>query len=296
MTGCRVEPLDAPLTVRIDRAPLTRSPGALRAMDEAWRGLVASNPRYFDGPILSYESRDGAAARARLESFRAHACRDALPPDERPRYFGITGVLCAASPDAPTDGQPRYMLARRGEGVHNYPGMWEFGPCGGIDPPATGDHLTPDDLAAELRREAHEELGLDLGGAPMTHLALVHDTPQVGSTDLMVLVRLPRIPPAAGASNWEVAGVRWRTLDELAAWADERPGEIIPTTRAMIAWWPHRPGCDKNAAGGSRPLVWWGTPRRRRKVEDDQISGGDARTGRPHRAGPASPARGWPRW
>lgn len=238
MTGCRVEALHGPLTVRVDRTPIPRSPDARRAMDAAWSALVASNPRYFDGPILSFESLDASTARARRESFRAHACRDALPPDERPRYFGITGILCAAHPD----GADRFMLARRGPGVHNYPGMWEFGPCGGIDPPNAADHLTPDDLAAELRRESLEELGLDLAGAPMAHLALVHDAPQVGSTDLMVLVRLPRIPPAAGASNWEVSGVRWRTLDELAAWADERPGEIIPTARALIAWLAGRAG------------------------------------------------------
>lgn len=231
MTGCRVEPVRGPVSVRVLREPAPRTPEQARAVRDAWAGLLASNPRYFNGRILSFESYDAATgiALAREEEYRAHAVKRSV--DLGLRFFGITGVLCAPGP-----GGDRYALARRGERVHDYPGLWEFGPCGGIDPPAVGDLLGPDDLARELAREAEEELGLSFEGAALTHLALVHDRPSVGSTDLMVLVRLASVPEGGGPGNWEVSAVRWVTLPELLAWAARAPDEIIPTTRAMAAW------------------------------------------------------------
>ncbi len=236
MTGCVVEPVAGPLTVRVLREPFARTPAQAAGIESAWNAMLARNPRYFNGRILSFESYDPGSgiATARDEEYRAHAVKRSV--DLGLKFFGITGILCA--PDA--GGVDRVMLARRGPTVHDYPDLWEFGPCGGIDPPtpprsAKGDTLTPDDLATELRREASEELGLDLTSATLTHLALVHDTPDIGSTDLMVLVRLPAMPEAA-AANWEVSATRWLTLLELAAWCQARPHEIIPTTRAMAAW------------------------------------------------------------
>lgn len=231
MTGCVVEPVTGPLTVRVLREPVARTPAQAIGIAAAWDALVAQNPRYFNGRILSFESYDPAAgiAVARDEEYRAHAVKRSV--DLGLKFFGITGILCVRG----DDGDDRVMLARRGATVHDYPGMWEFGPCGGIDPPKSGDVLTPQDLAMELSREAREEIGLDVKDATLTHLALVHDTPDIGSTDLMVLVRLASMPDAANA-NWEVSATRWLTLAELAAWGQAEPGAIIPTTRAMAAW------------------------------------------------------------
>lgn len=230
MTGCRVEPVSGPVTVRVVRRPVPRTPDQQRAIAAAWDALVAGNPRYFNGRILAFESYDPATgvAVARDEEYRTHAVKRSV--DLGLAFFGITGVLCVRG----AEGRDRFMLARRAETVHDYPGMWEFGPCGGIDPPQGRDTLAPEDLSQELRREAAEELGLDLAGATLTHLALVHDTPAIGSTDLMVLVRLDAAP--ATAANWEVTGTRWTTLEELVAWGERAPGEVIPTTRALAGW------------------------------------------------------------
>lgn len=229
-TGCRVEPVTGALTVRVVRGPVARTPAQAAGIAAAWEGLCRANPRYFNGRILSFESYDRGTgvAVARDEEYRAHAVKRTV--DLGLSFFGITGVLCVRD----AGGADRYMLARRGDSVHDYPGRWEFGPCGGIDPPASGDTLTPDDLAGELRREAGEELGIGLEGAELTHLALVHDRPAIGSTDLMVRCRLAALPETA--SNWEVSGTRWVTLGELQAWAARSPGDIIPTTRALAAW------------------------------------------------------------
>jgi 8-oxo-dGTP pyrophosphatase MutT (NUDIX family) len=229
--GCRVEPLGGPITVRVTPGPAERTPGHAAAIDHAWAGLLKANPRYFNGPILAYESYDPATgiATAQREEYRAHAVKRSV--DLGLSFFGITGVVCVRD----ATGLDRLLLTRRAETVHDFAGQWEFGPCGGIDPPdAPRDHLTPDALAAELAREAREELGIDLARASLRHLALVHDTPDIGSTDLVVLARLDTEPTPA--RNWEVTGVRWMTLPDLIAWCQRSPDEVIPTTRAVAAW------------------------------------------------------------
>lgn len=216
--------------MRVTPGPGERTPEQAAAIDRAWAGLLATNPRYFNGPILAFESYDPATgiATARREEYRAHAVKRSV--DLGLAFFGITGIICVAGA-----GAPRVLLTQRSETVHDFPGQWEFGPCGGIDPPAPDlAHLTPDALASELAREAREELGIDLAHASLHHLALVHDTPDIGSTDLVVLARLDTEPRTAG--NWEVTGAQWTTLPDLVAWCERSPDEVIPTTRAVAAW------------------------------------------------------------
>lgn len=224
--GVRVEPVAEMPQVRVERGVIARTDAQEAAIAAAWDAMCARNPRYFNGRILSFESYDAAAgiAVARDAAYRDHACRGVV--DLGIAFFGITGVLCVGE-----DAARRFFVARRGESVHEYPGQWEFGPCGGIDPPAEGDELASGALLAELRREAMEELGIDLDTRGARALALVHDDP-VGSTDLMVLVPLGREPAAEG--NWEYSQTRWATLKEILAW--DGPGDVIPTTRALAAW------------------------------------------------------------
>lgn len=227
--GVRVEAVAGPVTVRVVRGALARTAEQEAALEDAWRAMCARNPRYFNGRILSFESYDAGSgvAIARDVAYRDHAARDAA--NLGIAFFGVTGILRVGA-----GAEARCMVGRRGATVHDYPGQWEFGPCGGIDPPAPpADTLTPEDIAREVGREASEELGIDLGRATTEALALVHDDP-VGSTDLMLLVSLDREP--ATNANWEYSAVRWLTLPELAAWGRSRPDEVIPTTRAVCDW------------------------------------------------------------
>lgn len=227
MKPVRIEPISAPITIEVLRDPILPNAEQERSIERAWQGLCAKNPRYFNGRILSFESYDPSTgvAIARDVEYRLHAVRDTV--DSGIAFFGVTGVLRAVD-----SGRSRFMLGKRGESVHQYPNQWEFAPCGGIDPPPAGQEvLSPSEIAQELCREGQEELGMDLSTAVPKPLALVHDDP-VGSTDLMMLIDLPK-EPAAGR-NWEYSETNWLTLDDI--WALQRDsGEIvIPTTLAMV--------------------------------------------------------------
>lgn len=227
--GARVVPLAGPVTVRVLRERAERDAEIAAAIDAAWERLVARNPRYFNGAILSFEAYDAdrGVITARVEEYKAHAVR--LTVDSGIDLLGVTTILRAPG----SDGAARYLLGRRGVGVHDYPGQWEFGPCGGIDPPE-GDSLSPGDINSEAAREAAEEAGVSLTDARIRHLALVHDGPAIGSTDLMVLVDFDAMPGTT--TGWEYGAVRWVTMDELVEWCRRSPGEVIPTTRAVVAW------------------------------------------------------------
>lgn len=220
--GVRVEPLAGELSIEIRREPLGVSEEQQRRIDRAWQGLCAQNPRYFDGRILSFEAYDATrrVATARDVAYRYHAARDAV--DSGVSFFGVTGLLRAGD---------RFLVGKRASTVHEYPGQWEFAPCGGIDPPpAAQDILSPGEIAQELRREAGEELGIDLVLDAPRAVALVHDDP-VGSTDLMLLIDLPARPETDG--NWEYQQARWLTLAEIVALHGAGGEAVIPTTLAM---------------------------------------------------------------
>ncbi|MEM9373059.1 MAG: NUDIX domain-containing protein [Planctomycetota bacterium] len=225
MSGVRVETIDCPIRIRVSREPLTLSDDEQQTIDRAWDRLCQANPRYFNGRILSFESfdRGSGIASARDVEYRLHAVRETM--NSGVRFFGVTGLLAAVEDD-----QTRYLLGRRGASVHEYPGLWEFAPCGGIDPPPDRDLLTTGAIIGELCREASEELGIDLSQASPKPLALVHDEP-VGSTDLVLRIELGARP--AITTGWEYPETRWLTLDEVRALHHATGGGVIPTTLAM---------------------------------------------------------------
>ena len=230
-SGVRIEPVAGPVTIDVRSEPLPVDAEHTERVDRAWRAMCADNPRYFDGRILSFESYDPAAGRAaaRDVAYRYHAARGTV--DSGVVFFGITGLIRVGG---------LYLLGKRGGSVHDYPGRWEFAPCGGIDPPPEGRaaSLTPEDIARELRREAREELGLDLSATQPRPIALVHDDP-AGSTDLMMLIEpgtRPDAGPGAGPNwdpNWEYSQTRWLTLGQIRDLDRSAEGGVIPTTLAM---------------------------------------------------------------
>jgi 8-oxo-dGTP pyrophosphatase MutT (NUDIX family) len=222
----RIETLSKAPSIKIDRPLNKLSAATLDRIDRAWEELCADNPRYFESDMLAYVgfNSDSNTIDARVEPYKHHAVRDAV--DLGITLLAVTGILVAED-----HGQPRFLIGKRSPTTHRYGNMWEVGPCGGIDVP--GDRIDGLDYAAivgELGREAMEEAGIDLSGAPTMPVALVHDD-LVGSTDIVIRVELPEIP--AVRSSWEYAECQWVSLDELSLWIESNPETFIPTTIAI---------------------------------------------------------------
>lgn len=201
-------------------------PDTQRLVDEAWDSLCAQNPRYFNGPILVFDAYDPASGviSAHVGEYKHHAVHAEF--DLGLSLLAVTAVL--ARPDRERDAT-LYLLGKRSEHAHMYGGCWEFGPSGGIEPPRRRNSIGFRSLLEQVDREVREEIGISVLKQPAAPVSLVHD-PIAGSTDVHVGIAL--VNERKLDLNWEYDDTRWVTLDELLAWADDKPDEIIPTTIA----------------------------------------------------------------
>lgn len=195
-------------------------------IDRAWDELCASNPKYHNGAILAFDSRDGDTIRAHVDEYKRHATRDVANT-----WVDILSVTCLLS--CGEGDTMRAMLGLRAPNTHRYGDLWEFGPAGGVDAPESKRELNAQDLIEEARREAREETGLDLTTVHGEVAALLIDH-TVGSADIIVRMNLPEMP--APSTNWEYKAVRWCTGPELRDWAAQRPHTLIPPALAIIEW------------------------------------------------------------
>lgn len=217
-----IEPIEVFTRIEIDRSPPPALDEATYArVERAWHDLCAQNPRYFNGAILLYTPTDHAdgVIRAQAGAYKHHALRGLI--GHAPRLLAVTAVVRCGD---------RVLLGRRCGGGHDYPGMWELGPSGGVDVPEDSDTLDRGALHAEALREVHEEAGIERVASVQGPICIVHDT-GAGSSDLVVEVLLDT-PPMLN-TNWEYEETRWITLDALIGWCDEKPDQIIPTTIAL---------------------------------------------------------------
>ena len=148
--------------------------------------------------------------------------------------LAVTAIVVAGE-----GGESRVLLGRRGARVRMYPGLWEFGPSGGVDsPPLSVGRLGVEHLRSHLADEIAEELGpgaLDALGAAVDAaepVAIVRDQ-AARSDDVCFVVR------AGGGleeheANWEYSEARWATLKEAAALNAAEPEAMIPPTRALM--------------------------------------------------------------
>ena len=217
----RVEKYIKPLTIEIDRSPRTDTPSDVA--DRAWEALCEQNPRYFNGPILAFDSfdRESGIIRAHIDDYKNHAVRANADPGVR--ILSVTGIFTTV-----LDNEPAYLLGKRAKSTHWYGGKWEFGPSGGIEvPPDERGSIDTIGVIRELQREAIEEAGLDLRGCQASVLGLAHDE-SVGSVDIVIGVEVPKA--YEHNANWEYTGARWVTQSELLAWIDREPGAFIDPT------------------------------------------------------------------
>jgi 8-oxo-dGTP pyrophosphatase MutT (NUDIX family) len=201
-------------------------PETQHRVDDAWNALCARNPKYYNGEMLVFEGYDTETGiiRARVDQYKHHAVRAVV--DLGITLLAVTAVL--ARPDRERN-ETVFLLGRRSKQSHMYGGRWEFGPSGGIEPPRLRRRISSRGIIKQAGREVREEIGISILKQPAAPVSLIHDH-HAGSTDIhvgIVLVDEHELEP-----NWEYEDTRWVTLDELIAWCDDRPEEIIPTTIA----------------------------------------------------------------
>ena len=171
-----------------------------------WAELCAQNPKLFDGPISTVTSFDPASMRIGWSqgSYKMLAVQSQV--DTRTWQLSVTALLVA--------GQTRSVLiGKRSEHVHTYPGLWEFGPSGGVDPPA--GEIERAYVLSEVHREMREEIGLEHSMADARIVGVFRDS-HVRSYD--VLVRVPVEQEVVLASDdWEYDDMRWLPPDQLAS-------------------------------------------------------------------------------
>lgn len=223
-----------------------------------WRELCAGNPRLFDGPVLVVESiaLDGCEARiaARVDAYSSVVL---ARKGEGPvcTLLSVTGLLVQGA-----IGAERVLMGRRGARVWTDPGLWEFGPSGGVEVPVwayqgTGGgtvvgRIDEGALASSLEREVEEELGRRVELVSPRPIALVHEA-RSGSLDVVLRAGVGE-GADAGASTWEYADQRWVAASEVGAFveggslAEKGGAACIDASRALARWlgWSRGGGCD----------------------------------------------------
>ena len=220
--------LDAGVHVEIARDAVPEAAPADSAIGREWSRLSALNPRLFDGTLLAVRGFEPASGQilAKRERYQRLAVQPTVQTGVR--MLGVTAVLVSRE-----GGATRLMLGRRGERVGVYPGMWEFGPSGGVvSPPLSVQRLDASQLWAHLEDEIAEELGVNTlehrGASPQV---LVRDA-VARSDDVCFVVEVSTM--AAHQPNWEYSEVRWVEAGELDAFERAERDSIIPPTRALM--------------------------------------------------------------
>ena len=188
----RLIPLRRPPLLSVIEGRFVPEGISLDAVDSGWESLRARVPHAHDGAILhvlgtSRNGHGGVSVHCIQSSYRFHAvAREGLDTGVRP--LGVKAICLA-----PEGG---VLMARRGEGTLNYPGMWEFAAAGTLEP-----GVAPAEM---ILRELREETGW-VAAAPPVPRALMFD-PVVRSWELVFAIDAE--PPAVAVECWECDAVQ----------------------------------------------------------------------------------------
>lgn len=215
--------------------PAPPAPRAEReGVERVWEKLLARNPRYYNGPLLSVVAIDfeHAEFQCRRDEFKRLCAQPAVPTGVR--LLSVTGVVTARD----ASGREHVLLGRRGAQVRSYPGMWELGPAGGIPPPhASVSSLGEKEIRAQLLEEAAEEIGLSI--APGRVELVVRDFLAM-SDDVVVRCSAGSVERAAeglakgGTHAWEYSHTRWVPIEQIPSFDESHEREIIGASRAVF--------------------------------------------------------------
>ncbi len=196
-----------------------KQPASHPQAERRWQALCAQNPNLFNAPICAVTGYDPQSGVLR---WRPSCYRDlAVQPqvDTGTWQLSTTALLCA---------HDRVLVARRSVRVHTYPGMYELGPSGGIDPP-DGD-LDEGVVIADTRREIREEIGLAYDG-PARIVGVFRDH-LVRSYDILVACEIAE-PAIVDAPGWEYEDLVWAPICD--PWSVLDPDRVCPPSRAVLS-------------------------------------------------------------
>lgn len=205
----------------IDGAEPSGVPAREDEIERAWMDLCARNPRLFAGPICAVTRFDPAqwSLRWRTSTYKHLVVQASVRTGTW--QLSVTALLML--------GSERVVLGKRSGHVHTYPGMWEFGPSGGVDPPASG-RLDDAALIEEARREIREELSIDVPGRAEI-LGVFRDS-GAHSYDVLVRFTLDARGVTAG-EDWEYDDVACVPVGEFSTRVRGLPGGLCPPTRGV---------------------------------------------------------------
>jgi 8-oxo-dGTP pyrophosphatase MutT (NUDIX family) len=207
----RLIPLRRPPLLSVIEGRFVPEGISLDAVDSGWESLRARVPHAHDGAILhvlgtSRNGHGGVSVHCVQSSYRFHAvAREGLDTGVRP--LGVKAICLA-----PEGG---VLMARRGEGTLNYPGMWEFAAAGTLEP-----GVAPAEM---ILRELREETGWT-AAAPPTARALLFD-PVARSWEVVFAIDV--LPPPVPVETWECSELRCVAPGQ---W----PSPLTPVARQMM--------------------------------------------------------------
>ncbi len=228
--------------LRIVVAPGESVPAGMDAAQrERWEALCAENPALFDGPIYSVTHVDAGAGEIRCRRSRYHEVLLRRPGDPV-RLLSVTGLLLDGA-------RERVLLGQRGARLRSYPGMWEIGPAGGIEPRDGQRELGLEEIRGALAAEIAEEIGLPVDVGSARAIGICSDD-AARSLDIIMRVQLPSgpAPEPRHGEGWEYDDAAWVAIDDLPAFT--RAHDVIePSLAAMtgMGW------IDQPPPSGSPP-------------------------------------------
>jgi 8-oxo-dGTP pyrophosphatase MutT (NUDIX family) len=245
-------PLAGSLRIIVDPAPEAQMTAE---QQQRWDLLCARNPALFDGPIYTVTRLElgggialpGDATGGRAPEHEAAGAPIGRKPDatagelrcRRSRYheillrrpgddvqlLSVTGLLLCAG---------RVLLGQRGGRLRSYPGMWEIGPAGGLDPAGDRSELGLSDVQAALQSEIREEIGLDLDVRAARLIGVCSDE-AARSLDIVMRVDLGGpLPLLRHGEGWEYQDAGWVPVEQLPAFVRERQ-LIAPSLAIMMS-------------------------------------------------------------
>lgn len=231
--GCTVRAVPPGARVRVEiSAEAAPEPNAATARE--WAVRTARNPRLFDGGILAVVSMDESVPgeltiAARHDRYQRLAVQPAV--ENSVSLLAIRGVVTARD----RRGTEHVFLGKRDARTHEYGGMWELGPSGGVQPPGPGvREVGPEELIALYGLELREEAGMDVGRARCAAVATCVDHAARGSDLVLSVAMMDALETITESErDWEYAEVRWIAVSDFASVATGL--ELSPPTMAIAA-------------------------------------------------------------